>query len=481
MTALRELPPPQSEINPGSPTKNRLLAISPMEGRYGKDTEILAPFMSEWGLMRARVFVETELLKAYSEAKLIPALQTEETDFLNSLSADFDLIAGDRIKQIEKTSEHDVVAVVSFMKEELIRKGFGHLAESVHLGPTSEDIDNIAIRLNLLAARDAVMIPALNKTLSTLTAFATGAKDTPMIGRTHGQPAAVTTFGREMEIFAARLQRQRDKLQTFQFQGKMNGIIGTFSGFRAAFPEKSLEWWMQFSDEFVRSFGLEPLAITAQGNPNDDLAENLQIYQRINNILHGFESDIWDYISRKLIKQKPKGAGSSTGAAKVNPWRAEHAQAMEEMASGMMQTLIGNVQESRLDRDLSDKTLMRFLGEIMAITLNGWQYTTKQIELLEPVAENMRQTIFTDVAFLAEALQLRLRKAGVENAYDLIRKKTQGKEFAPEEWAVMVEEIIAELKLEDAEFISDLQLLSPQQFIGDAIALTQIGIEGLSS
>lgn len=450
-----------------------------MAGRYPKESAELSPHLSEFGLIRARIFVEAELLKAYADEGLIAPLESPEVAFLDSFSTDFSLDDGVRVKDLERKADHDVVAVVNFMKERLAADGFDKLVPLVHLGPTSEDIDNIAVTITQREARDKVVIPEMDRLTGSIIKLADDTKDSPIINISHGQPAGYDTFGRNMAVFAQRLVRQREKLAQFQFDGKFNGIIGTWSGQRAAFPEESIEWWMGFSQRFVESFGLRPLMLTTQNNPHDDLVEYLQTLQRFNNILHGFESDVWDYISRRMLKQKPSGAGSSTGAAKINPWRAEHAEAMEEVASGLISTMTSNLQEYRLARDLSDKTMMRFLGEVLAVSMNAWDYARRQIELVTPNTQKMEETISEDLSPLSEALQLVLRRAGYANAYEFIRSKTQGKEFSQEQWRELIAEVIQDLNISDEQVTQQLQALTPASFIEDARAITEIVLHQL--
>ncbi|OGG18889.1 hypothetical protein A3D78_00015 [Candidatus Gottesmanbacteria bacterium RIFCSPHIGHO2_02_FULL_39_14] len=478
-TEVIKMLPPVVQPIPVRTMDEKLLAISPIDGRYADRSEKLRPYLSEWGLMRARIFVEGELFRIYAEEGLIDPLTQEETAYLDTALDKFDLASGAITKDFEKRSDHDVVAIVKFMQEDIKKHSLPRLLDYLHFGPTSEDIDNIAWRLMIDLARREYIIPTMTELNNKLISIADEAKDCLMIGRTHGQPAGVTTFGRELLVFASRLQDEIDKTANHQFTGKFNGIIGTYSGQRTAFPEKDVEWWLGFSQKFARRFGLDPELITTQGNPNDDLAEFLQIQVRTNNIIHGLAGDTWEYIKDKLLHQKITGSGSSTGAAKVNPWRVEHVQAMLEIANGMAYELIRNIQEYKLQRDLSDKTLMRFLPEITALQLNAIEYMTKQLELVTPNKDGMAATIDQDWSFLSEALQLTLRKGGIEKGYEVVRKKLQGRELPPPQWAIAIEELITELDLrnpEHQELARKIRSISPAPFITDAIELTKLFI-----
>lgn len=476
MLPQRELPP-SSQFHPQNIEQIHLTSADVMAGRYAESTDIFSGPMSEAGLMRARIFVEGELLKEYSQKGLILPLKPEETAFIDSLTHNFDPEEAQKVKAEEKIADHDVVAVVNYMRGKFKEGGHPRLVENIHDGPTSEDIDNIALRLNVREARDRLIIPQIDKLIGNMMERIVETSDFAVIARTHGQPAGYTTFGRELAVFVERLQKQKEKFKDFQFEGKFSGIIGTFSGPRAAFPDRNLEWWINFSKEFIQSFGLTPIFQTSQNNPNDDLVEFLQIQQRINNILHGFDRDLWDFASRKLVRAKSLGAGSSTGAAKANPWRAEHSEAMTEMANGMIQVLVSQIEEYRLSRDLSDKTLMRFIGSIFAVAQNAYEYAEKQLNLIVPDKEKMERTIYEDLSPLSEALQLLLRNSGVPNAYEEVRKRTQGKEFTPGEWKSLIEQIITELGIADEALIKNLHDLSPTSFIIDATKLTEIAIE----
>lgn len=472
----RQFTPKPPELQPATQAEFELLAIGPMDGRYRKDALPLIPWLSEWGLLRTRCFVEAEYVKALSSVGIIPALEEVEKEFLVSIATNFSIDDGLRVKELEKTTGHDVVAVINFIKEKLMGVEFGHLAEFIHIGPTSEDIDNLAVRINVRNAIDTVLFPGMESVIGSISNLANDTKDAPMIARTHGQVAAADTFGRKMLVFVDRLQRQMEKVKRSQFDGKFNGIVGTWSGFRAAFPEMELEQWIAFSHEFIESFGFTPIDYTSQSNPNDDIADMLQTIQRFDNILHGFGSDIWDYISGGYLKQKPEpgSSGSSTGAAKVNPWRQEHAGAMLRLAPGLAGVLVDNIVEYRLERQITDKTLLRFLGEILSVNLNAWRYTTDGLALIQPNLKRMNQTIYQDVSYLSEALQLILRKHGVATGYEIVKRKTQGREFTPRKWASMIEKLIKELKLTDEDVIRQLRSLSPQPFIDDARKLTEI-------
>jgi adenylosuccinate lyase len=378
------------------------------------------------------------------------------------------------------------------MKEKMVGTPYERLTELIHLCPTSEDIDNIAKRVMFNIARDRILHPAQKKLVDTILTQAEKSSNAVMLGETHGQPAGVTTYGKEMLIFGIRLKDQLQKAREIKLKGKFNGLIGTYSGFQAAFRDKvSLETWVEFTKKFVGSFGLDPILTTTQGNPNDDLVEFLQSIQLFNEISHSLAQDVWSYIDQGELVQNARGAGSSTSAAKVNPWRGEHSETMFELANGQIDVYVRNLPETRRQRDLSDKTMMRFIGESLAICTNGWRYLGQQIGSTAPNREKMMEMILQDYSWLSEAVQLVLRESGVQGGYELIKQKMQGRTFSREQFAELIDRTIVEcfsvplredgLHLNEAELseeqlatITKLQSLSPQQFIDDALKLTQI-------
>ncbi|EKD87383.1 MAG: hypothetical protein ACD_36C00109G0002 [uncultured bacterium] len=305
-----------------------------------------------------------------------------------------------------------------------------------------------------MKARESVLIPSLEKLVGVFGELAKKYKSLVMLGRTHGQPAVPTTFGKEMINVAIRLHGQKNKLIHFQFQGKLNGAVGNFHSIDRI-----------VSDTFITTLGFLPHHFTTQVNPNDDVIEYLQIIERINNILHGFSQDMWRYISDEWVLQKPLGVGSSTMPQKINPIDFEHSEGATEIANGLIGVLVERLGESRLQRDLSDTPLFRFLGEIHAATIDALGRTTSGLGRIEPNKKVMQEMLEKNWAILAEPLQLLLKKSHKKDAYEKVKKLTQGKTFTRKSWEEMVYSIVGKH-----------EPLTPSTYIGLSRELTEEGL-----
>lgn len=425
-----------------------LQAISPYDGRYREIGEQLAPWFSEAALIKTRVRIEISYLTFLSRKKIIPPFSLKKFDP--------DVV---RIKEIEKKTRHDVHAVVVYLQEELKKIGFSDVARFVHFGLTSEDINNLAWRIGLTRARDVIVVPTLGELIEMLGMLAKKYKALAMLGRTHGQPAVPTTFGKEIINYAVRLHKQKNKLTAFQFQGKLNGAVGNFNALDFMYPRVD---WVKVSDEFIQSFGFLPNHFTTQVHPNDDVVEYLQIIERISTIVHAFCQDMWRYISDDLIVQKPIGVGSSTMPHKVNPIDFEHSEGVTEIANGLINVLVTRLGESRLQRDLSDTPLLRYVGEIHAATIDALKRVTTALTHIKPHEKTMHEMLNKNWAILSEAVQLTLRKTG--GTYDAVRKQTQGKMFTPGMWE---------------KTFGKKRELTPETYIGKAVELTEEGLRAI--
>lgn len=448
-------------------------ALSPFDGRYAGTGAELSPFFSEGGLMAARVRVETGYLESLSDAGYIRPLAGEEREFLYRLGTQLDDTEKQKIKSIESKTHHDVHAAVVFLQETLGATSLADVTEFIHFGLTSEDVNNLAWRMNLLAAGHNVMEPALSGLIDRCARIAETYKATPMLARTHGQPAIPTTFGKEIINVAVRLHLERQSLQAPGLRGKLNGAVGNYSAMTLLYPGAD---WISFSDLFIRKLGLEPNHFTTQVNPNDDIAQYLQTIARINSVIHGFDRDMWRYISDDLVVQKIEGVGSSTMSQKINPIQFEHSEGMIEMANGMIGILASQLVESRLQRDLSDSPLFRFLGEIHATTLDAWRNTVHGLDRSRPDEVAMREMLERNWAILSEPVQLLLRQHGIAGGYELLRSLTQGKQFTRKQWMAMTEELIETLPITDSTLQGQLRAITPQTYIGQAVTLTDMGI-----
>lgn len=448
-------------------------ALSPFDGRYRSVGEELSPYLSEGALMRARVYIELTYLSELSEAGIIRPFIDEERATLKAFE-DLQAYQLERIKEIEASSHHDMHAVTVFLKEQLSATTLSDVTEFIHFGLTSEDVNNLAWRVNLQLAKHEVLVPILGALVEQLAAVADSEKFTPMLARTHGQPAIPTTFGKEMINFAMRLEEKRKMLDAWKFQGKLNGAVGNFNALALAYPKVD---WVSFSDHFIRTLGLSPLHFTTQVNPNDDVVTYLAAIAQVNTIVHSLDQDMWRYISDGLVVQKQIGVGSSTMPQKINPIDFEHSEGMTEMANGMIEVLTARLPESRLQRDLSDSPLFRFLGEIHAATIDAWGRTQRGIEKSATDRQALHDLLWSNWAILSEPLQLLLRQAGILGGYETVRRLTQGKQFSENGWREMIEQLIGDLEISGEELLTALRSLTPDTYIGYAAKLTQMGIE----
>lgn len=453
----------------------RLHALSPYDGRYEELGAELVPWFSEAGLIQARVIIETRYLLALSKEKIIRVFSVKEKELLKQYGH-LDDSSFKKIKDIEKSTNHDVQAVVVFLRQEFSKSSLADTSEFIHFGLTSEDINNLAWRLGLVGARNTKLIPSINELIKQFSILAEKYKTLPMLARTHGQPAIPTTFGKELINVGMRLCDQRRKFEAFEFQGKMNGAIGNFSALSQTYPDTD---WLSFSDKFIKELGFIPHHFTTQVNPNDDIVEYLQIIERINTILHGFAADMWRYISDDLVVQKTEGVGSSTMPQKINPIHFEHSEGVTEISNGLINVLVTRLAESRLQRDLSDTPLFRFLGEIHVTTLDAIRRISHSLTQIHPNVDGMHSMLWNNWVILAEPVQLILRKASVKNAYTIVKKYTQGKKFTHESWKATIELITRDCHLRDKTVLRQLNQLSPETYLGETVRLVELGLKEL--
>ena len=446
--------------------------LSPLDGRYAAAVSELSQHLSEAGLNRARVHVEIEWLIRLAEEGLFGAhLSGREIASLRDVAAGFSDADVARIAEFEATTRHDVKAVEYLVREHLDRLGLGRIAELTHFACTSEDINNLSYGITLTAAVRDVWSPAVHTLLKSLTDLATIERDTPMLSRTHGQPATPTTFGKEIAVFVHRLQRIVRDIDALRLTGKFSGATGTFSAHVVAAPDVD---WPRISRDFVESLGLEWNPLTTQIESHDLQASLLTQISHVNRILHNLCTDIWTYISNGFITQIPvKGAtGSSTMPHKVNPIRFENAEANLEIASAMGDALASTLVTSRMQRDLTDSTTQRNFGVALGHSLLA---INNIISGLGEIAVN-RQALLDDLGdnleVLGEAIQTVLRAeraAGtttIDNPYELLKDLTRGKKLTAE----ALREFIDELEM-SAEGKKRLLALTPATYTGLASKL----------
>ena len=438
-----------------------LLALSPLDGRYIGETESLREYFSEFAYIRGRARVEIAYLIALSrEAHLVRDLSSAELDFLNNVADSFSLDDAHQSKDFERITRHDVKAVESFLRAKLAPTSLSDLLEFLHFGLTSEDVNNIAQAIALRDSRDQVILPALDKILGQLASLINAHKSTPMLARTHGQPAVPTTFGKEMAVFYARLKKQRGGLSSHRFEAKLNGAVGDFNALLAAAPQVD---WLKFSEKFIRDLGLEPNLITTQILPYDNWIEYFNTLHLINSILIDFAQDMWRYISDDYLKLKVVASevGSSTMPQKVNPIDFENAEGNLGIANALFEQYARKLPVSRLQRDLSDSTVRRTFGVALGHSLVAYSSLAKALERVEANESAMRSGLEAHWEVVAEGAQTILRAAGVNEAYDQLKSIARGKEITKETFNKWVDSLSVDKSVKEK-----LRALSPLTYFG---------------
>lgn len=447
-----------------------LSALTPLDGRYRTEIEPLVPYLSEEALIRKRIGIEAKYLTALSNVGIIRPLEENEVTLLENLETSLSSAEIAHVADIEKTkTKHDVKAVEVAMGEWFDGTPLAELTEWIHFGLTSEDVNNLARRLMLKEATEKVMSPQVQNVIDKIIDLADETKTIPMLARTHGQPAVPTTVGKELINFAVRLHGEKTKLDQVKLKGKLNGAVGNFNALQFAFPDKD---WVGFSDTFIEDLGLEPILYTTQIAPYEDMTEMFQAYQRINGVIRDFDQDMWRYISDDWFAQKIEGVGSSTMPQKVNPIQFENSEGNAEMANGIFDVLIRELATSRLQRDLTDSTLIRNMGPALGHSLVAYTNTEKGLRKVYPHAEKMKEALTQNWAILSEAVQTYLRSKGFHQAYETLRKLTQGKEMDEASWKAT----LAQLPIEDKDREILLQV-TPETYIGLAVELTEQAIK----
>ncbi len=427
---------------------NELTAISPIDGRYRSQVEELSNYFSEYAYIKYRLDIEIKYLIELSDFKIIRKLDSTESKFLDQITKSFDLRECQKVKKIETKTKHDLKAIEYYIKEKLSGSSLSDVAEYVHFGLTSEDINNIAIRLMLRDSRDNTLLFSLDSLNNELKRKSKKYKNIVMLARTHGQPAVPTTLGKEISVFSYRLEKEINKLNKFKFTGKLNGAVGNYNALHFAYPKKD---WIKFSDRFINKFQLEPSLVTTQINNPEDLIEFFQIIQRINGIALDLDQDMWRYISDGwFIQENVKGAvGSSTMPQKINPILFENSEGNLTIANSLISAFNQKLPLSRLQRDLSGSTISRSFGAQIAHSLVAWNNCTDGLVKVEPNKELIKAVLFSDWAILSEAIQVYMKLNGMPEAYDYVKKLTRGNKLTQEQWKKMIEtfRINGDLKL----------------------------------
>jgi len=418
-----------------------LTSLSPVDGRYAGKVDVLRPILSEYGLIRYRVLVEIRWLQALSREPAItevPLLGDAASQHLEAIITEFSESDAERVKTIERTTNHDVKAVEYFLKEriagvpELVR-----VSEFIHFACTSEDINNLAYALMLREARAAVLLPQMDGLIEVITGMAHGFAGQPMLSRTHGQPATPTTVGKEFANVAARLQRQRERLAAVELLGKINGAVGNYNAHSVAYPEVD---WPRFARDFVASLELEFNPYTIQIEPHDYIAEFFHALSRFNTALLDFDRDVWGYISMGFFRQKTVAGevGSSTMPHKVNPIDFENSEGNLGIANALMAHLAEKLPISRWQRDLTDSTVLRNIGVGIAHTVIALDSTRKGLSKLQLNPQVLEADLDANWEVLAEPIQTVMRRHGIANPYEKLKELTRGQRVPPDELKAFV-------------------------------------------
>jgi adenylosuccinate lyase len=441
-------------------------ALSPLDGRYRTAVGPLRDYLSEKALIRERVVVECDYLRELGKAGVV-ALTDEEDALLLSWGNDFSDADAARVKEFEKTTNHDVKAVEYFLKEKTKSTTLAGKAEWFHFGLTSEDVNSLAYAFMLRGTLANVIMPALEEIRAALDTLAREHAATAMLARTHGQSASPTTFGKEMRVFESRLKRQMDALAHADIPVKFSGATGTYAAHAAAFPERD---WVAFAHAFMARFNAQDAEMhlvlspaTTQIESHDGYAEIFDSIRRINTILLDFSQDMWRYISDGWVKQKPKEGevGSSTMPHKVNPIDFENAEGNLGVANALCEHFSRKLPISRLQRDLSDSTVERAFGEAFGHALVGYIALHKGLGKIAVDAEAMGETLDAHPEVVAEALQTVLRREGVAVPYEKLKGLTRGKQVTLEEIAAFVDT----LSVTDA-VKKELKAFTPRSYTG---------------
>ena len=444
-------------------SNSALHAISPIDGRYASKVNQLSQYFSEAALIKYRVRVEVEYYISLS--RVLPQLSNvNETHFkeLRNIYINLNDEDAERVKEIEKTTNHDVKAVEYFIKEKLATTDLEDQLEFIHFGLTSQDINNTAIPLSLRDAIEDVFLVELNEVISELNAFAIEWKDIPMLARTHGQPASPTRVGKEIMVFADRLKEQYNSLISIPFSAKFGGATGNFNAHFVAYPEVN---WIEFANEFVDdTLGLTRSQITTQVEHYDNLARLFDTLKRINTILIDLNRDIWTYISMEYFKQKIKEGeiGSSAMPHKVNPIDFENSEGNLGIANALFEHLAAKLPISRLQRDLTDSTVMRNVGVPIAHSLLAIKSLQKGMSKLLINEDKIKADLDNNWAVVAEAIQTVLRRENFPKPYEALKELTRKNEKVTEK---SIAEFIDGLDVSDT-IKAELKAITPFNYTG---------------
>ena len=453
-------------------TLTALTAISPLDGRYHSKVDSLRAYYSEFGLIRYRVLIEIEWLKALSLEAGIPEVEpfsAATLAYFDRLIEQFNEADAEQIKIIEKRTNHDVKAIEYWLREKLSdNPEASNKLEFIHFACTSEDINNLSHALMLTKGRNEVMLPALDKLISCLRDLAHQLADIPMLCRTHGQTATPSTLGKEMANVVYRLQRARTRLADVEILGKINGAVGNYNAHLVTYPKVD---WEAFAQRFVTARGITFNPYTIQIEPHDYMAELFDAYARTNSILIDLNRDIWGYISLGYFKQKVVAGevGSSTMPHKINPIDFENSEGNLGLANALLRHLSEKLPISRWQRDLTDSTTLRNMGVVLGYTLLAYESCLKGLNKLEANPQRMMDDLNDSWEIMAEPIQTVMRRYSIDNAYDKLKTLTRGKGGINRD---SLHAFIGTLEIPEAEK-QRLFELTPATYIGKACELAR--------
>ena len=452
-------------------TIDSLLSISPIDGRYANKCAELQEVFSEFGLIRRRVLVECTWLEALCDDRRIKEckpLSAKERAALRKIAADFSVADAQRVKDIEKTTNHDVKAVEYFLKEKVAKSTLRTRSEFIHFGCTSEDINNMSHALMLRDGKQ-VLRTAMDEVTAKIAAMAKEYARVPMLAHTHGQPASPTTVGKELAVVSARLKRQAGEIDRLVMPAKMNGAVGNFNAHLSAYPDVD---WEKLSEKVIKSLGLRQNRLTTQIESHDGIAELFDAVQRWNSVLLDFDRDVWMYVSMGYFKQRTvKGEiGSSTMPHKVNPIDFENSEGNLGLANAVLGFMARKLPISRMQRDLTDSTTLRNMGVGFGYTLIAIRSTAKGLGKLELNTERLADDLDHNWEVLAEPIQTVMRKVGMDHPYERLKELTRGRRVNAE----IMRDFVKQLPLPAVDKARLLKL-TPSTYIGIAAKLAKLG------
>uniref|UniRef100_A0A2N9IFE2 Adenylosuccinate lyase n=1 Tax=Fagus sylvatica TaxID=28930 RepID=A0A2N9IFE2_FAGSY len=448
-----------------------LTALSPLDGRYWSKIRDLTPYMSEYGLIYFRVFVEVKWLLKLSQIPQVtevPRFSEAAQSYLQGVIDDFSLNDALEIKTIERVTNHDVKAMEYFLKHKCkSHPEIAHVLEFIHFGCTSEDINNLAHALMLKEAMNAVIFPVMDDLIQAICNKAKDNAHISMLSRTHGQPASPTTLGKEMAVFAIRLSRERRDMSQIEIMGKFAGAVGNYNAHIVAYPDVN---WPQIADEFVKSLGLSFNPYVTQIETHDYMAKLFHAIIQFNNILIDFDRDVWGYISLGYFKQTTKSGeiGSSTMPHKVNPIDFENSEGNLGVANGGLSHLSMKLPISRWQRDLTDSTVLRNMGVGLGHSIIAYKSTLQGISKLQVNEARLSEDLDQSWEVLAEPIQTVMRRYGVPEPYEKLKEFTRGRAVTKES----ITEFIERLRLPE-EAKTNLLKLTPHNYVGAAVELAR--------